>query len=189
MKRILTTGLFCALLTGCAGSDLASMNKSISDTAFSISKTLRGDKTGAGSMDSGNGMPVLTKAGNTAAQSSSKQFSIPVDIDTAAARLKRHYGYISQDEIERIRTKDRNSRWSAAAIEDAHPVWEAVPGSSYRMGSDTGESDHMDIELEKNGAGTRIYVTYKSPVASHLTGNAFDSVITQVRQVASGQKR
>lgn len=189
MKRILTTGFFCALLTGCAGSDLASMNKSISDTAFSISKTLRDDNTAADSIDSGNGMPVLTKAGNTAAQSSSKQFSIPVEIDTAAARLKRHYGYISQDEIERIRTKDRNSRWSAAAIEDAHPVWEAAPGSSYRMGSDTGESDHMDIELEKNGAGTRVYVTYKSPVASHLTGSAFDSVITQVRQVASGQKR
>lgn len=189
MKRIVTTCLFCALLTGCAGTDFASINKNISDTAFSISKTLRGDNTESGSMDSGNGMPVLSKAGSAATQSASKQFSVPVDIDTAAARLKRHYGYISHEEIERIRAKDRNSRWSAAAIEDAHPVWEAVPGSFYRMGSDTGDNDHMDIELEKNGAGTRVYVTYKSPVASHLAGSAFEGVITQVRQVASGQSR
>lgn len=187
MKRMIISGAVCVLLSGCAGSDLASINKNISDTAFSISKTLRGDNVD--SMDSGNGMPVLTKASGSAGKSTSKEFSVPVDIDTAAARLKRHYGYVSAEEIERIRSKDRNSRWSAAAIEDAHPVWEAVPGSSYRMGSDVGDNDHMDIELEKDGTGTRVYVTYKSPVPSHLTGSNFNNVLTQVRQVASGQAR
>ncbi|EIV3863094.1 hypothetical protein L460_04964 [Klebsiella pneumoniae BIDMC 24] len=187
MNRMITAGVICALLSGCAGSDFASINKNISDTAFSISKTLRGSDSD--SMDSGNGMPVLTKASGSGGESASKQFSVPVDIDTAAARLKRHYGYVSADEIERIRSRDRNSRWSAAAIEDAHPVWESVPGSSYRMGSDVGDNDHMDIELEKNGSGTRVYVTYKSPVASHLTGSAFNNVVSQVRQVASGQAR
>lgn len=187
MNRIFISGAICALLSGCAGTDFASMNKNISDTAFSISKTLRGNSSD--SMDSGNGMPVLTKASGSSGKSASKQFSVPVDIDTAAARLKRHYGYVSAEEIERVWSKDRNSRWSAAAIEDAHPVWEAVPGSSYRMGSDVGDNDHMEIELEKNGTGTRVYVTYKSPVASHLTGSAFNNVMTQVRQVASGQTR
>ncbi|CAH6383528.1 hypothetical protein [Pantoea agglomerans] len=187
MNRIFISGAICALLSGCASTDFASMNKNISDTAFSISKTLRGSNSD--SMDSGNGMPVLTKASGSSGKSASKQFSVPVDIDTAAARLKRHYGYVSAEEVERIRSKDRNSRWSAAAIEDAHPVWEAVPGSSYRMGSDVGDNDHMEIELEKNGTGTRVYVTYKSPVASHLTGSAFNNVMTQVRQVASGQTR
>lgn len=187
MNRMITLGVICALLSGCAGTDFASINKNISDTAFSISKTLRGSDSS--SMDSGNGMPVLTKASSSGGKSASKQFSVPVDIDTAAARLKRHYGYVSADEIERIRSRDRNSRWSAAAIEDAHPVWEAVPGSSYRMGSDVGDNDHMDIELEKNGSGTRVYVTYKSPVASHLTGSTFNNVMSQVRQVASGQVR
>jgi hypothetical protein len=187
LNRIIISGVICALLSGCAGTDFASVNKNISDTAFSISKTLRGGDPD--SMDSGNGMPVLTKASGSTGKSASKQFSVPVDIDTAAARLKRHYGYVSAEEIERVRSKDRNSRWAAAAIEDAHPVWEAVPGSSYRMGSDVGENDHMDIELEKNGTGTRVYVTYKSPVASHLTGSAFNNVMTQVRQVASGQTR
>jgi len=184
LNRIITSGVVCALLSGCAGTDFASINKNISDTAFSISKTLRGSDS-----DSGSGMPVLTKATSSAGQSASKQFSVPVDIDTAAARLKRHYGYVSAEEIERIRSRDRNSRWSAAAIEDAHPVWEAVPGSSYRMGGDVGDNDHMDIELEKNGTGTRVYVTYKSPVATHLTGSTFNNVMTQVRQVASGQAR
>ena len=187
MNRMITLGVICALLSGCAGTDFASINKNISDTAFSISKTLRGSDSSF--MDSGNGMPVLTKASGSGGKSASKQFSVPVDIDTAAARLKRHYGYVSADEIERIRSRDRNSRWSAAAIEDAHPVWEAVPGSSYRMGSDVGDNDHMDIELEKNGSGTRVYVTYKSPVASHLTGSTFNNVMSQVRQVASGQAR
>jgi len=187
LNRMITSGVICALLSGCAGTEFADINKNISDTAFSISKTLRGSDSD--SMDSGNGMPVLTKASSSGGQSASKQFSVPVDIDTAAARLKRHYGYVSADEIERIRSKDRNSRWSAAAIEDAHPVWEAVPGSSYRMGGDVGDNDHMDIELEKNGSGTRLYVTYKSPTASHLTGSTFDNVMSQVRQVASGQAR
>lgn len=187
MNRMITSGVICALLSGCAGTDFAGINKNISDTAFSISKTLRGSD--ADSMDSGNSMPVMTKASASGGKSASKQFSVPVDIDTAAARLKRHYGYVSADEIERIRSRDRNSRWSAAAIEDAHPVWEAVPGSAYSMGSDVGDNDHMDIELEKNGSGTRVYVTYKSPVASHLTGSAFNNVMSQVRQVASGQAR
>ncbi len=187
MNRMMTSGVICALLSGCAGTDFASINKNISDTAFSISNTLRGSDSD--SMDSGNGMPVLTKASASGGKSASKQFSVPVDIDTAAARLKRHYGYISAEEIERIRSRDRNSRWSAAAIEDAHPVWEAVPGSSYRMGSDVGDNDHMDIELEKSGSGTRVYVTYKSPVASHLTGSVFNNVMSQVRHVASGQAR
>lgn len=187
MNRMITLGVIGALLSGCAGTDFASINKNISDTAFSISKTLRGSDSS--SINSGNGMPVLTKASGSGGKSASKQFSVPVDIDTAAARLKRHYGYVSADEIERIRSRDRNSRWSAAAIEDAHPVWEAVPGSSYRMGSDVGDNDHMDIELEKNGSGTRVYVTYKSPVASHLTGSTFNNVMSQVRQVASGQAR
>lgn len=187
MNRIIISGVISALLSGCVGTDFASMNKNISDTAFSISKTLRGGDSN--SMDSGNGMPVLTKASGSTGKSASKQFSVPVDIDTAAARLKRHYGYVSAEEIERVRSKDRNSRWASAAIEDAHPVWEAVPGSSYRMGSDVGDNDHMDIELEKNGTGTRVYVTYKSPVASHLTGSAFSNVMAQVRQVASGQTR
>lgn len=187
MNRMIISGVICALLSGCAGTDFASINKNISDTAFSISNTLRGSDSD--SMDSGNGMPVLTKASASGGKSASKEFSVPVDIDTAAARLKRHYGYVSAEEIERTRSRDRNSRWSAAAIEDAHPVWEAVPGSSYRMGSDVGNNDHMDIELEKNGSGTRVYVTYKSPVASHLTGSAFNNVMSQVRQVASGQAR
>ncbi len=42
MKKILITGAVCALLTGCAGTDLAAINKNISDTAFSVSKTLLG---------------------------------------------------------------------------------------------------------------------------------------------------
>lgn len=184
MKNILITGAVCALLTGCAGTDLAAINKNISDTAFSVSKTLR-----SGGEDPGNGMPVMTKASTGATESVNREFSLPVDIDTAAARLKRHYGYVTPDEIAHIRNKDRNSRWAAAAIEDSHPVWEAVQGSSYRMGSDVGDNDHMEIELEKNGAGTRAYVTYQSPSASHLTGSAFEKLMTEVKQVASGKVR
>lgn len=172
MKKTLNTAVLCALLTGCADTDFSSIGQS----TFGLSSGTRG---------SGNSMPVLTKASPPATTSASQQFTLPVDIDTAAMRLKRHYGYLSSEEIERIRNKDRNSRWSAAAIDQAHPVWEALPGRFYRMGSDVGNADHMDIELEKVAAGTRVTVMYKSPV--RLSASALDKVVERVRQVASGK--
>lgn len=190
MKKILITGAVCALLTGCAGTDLAAINKNISDTAFSVSKTLRGsDSAGSTPGVASNGMPILSPAAQPSTANADREFHVPVDVDTAAARLKRYYKFISTEELERIRTRDRNSEWSASAIAERNPVWEASPGSYYKMGNDRGKHDHLDIEIEKNGAGSRVYVTYKSPYPEHLSGSSFDNLITRIQQVAAGKVR
>ena len=81
------------LLSGCATTDWAAINKQVSDTAANLKKTLGGNDSG----ESG-GMPLMSPAGQQAMKSVDKTFSVPVDVDTAAARLKRHYKFISTQE-------------------------------------------------------------------------------------------
>ena len=82
-------------------------------------------------------------------QSVDKTFSVPVDVDTAAARLKRHYKFISTQELEALRQAANDGDWKAAAEDDAHPVWDAMPGSYYKMGSDWNERDHRISKSRK----------------------------------------
>lgn len=117
------------LLSGCATTDWAAINKQVSDTAANLTKTLGGNSSG----ESG-GMPLMSPAGQQAMQSVDKTFSVPVDVDTAAARLKRHYKFISTQELESMRQAANDGDWKAAAEDDAHPVWDAMPGSYYKMG-------------------------------------------------------
>lgn len=70
------------LLSGCATTDWAAINKQVSDIAANLTKTLGGNSSG----ESG-GMPLMSPAGQQALQSVDKTFSVPVDVDTAAARL------------------------------------------------------------------------------------------------------
>ena len=82
------------LLSGCSTTDWAAINKQVSDTAANLTKTLGGNSSG----ESG-GMPLMSPARQQAMQSVDKTFSVPVDVDTAAARLKRHYKFISTQEL------------------------------------------------------------------------------------------
>lgn len=132
------------LLSGCATTDWAAINKQVSDTAANLTKTLGGNDSG----ESG-GMPLMSPAGQQAMQSVDKTFSVPVDVDTAAARLKRHYKFISTQELEALRQAANDGDWKAAAEDDAHPVWDAMPGSYYKMGSDWNGRDHGYRNREK----------------------------------------
>lgn len=132
------------LLSGCATTDWAAINKQVSDTAANLTKTLGGNDSG----ESG-GMPLMSPAGQQAMQSVDKTFSVPVDVDTAAARLKRHYKFISTQELEALRQAANDGDWKAAAEDDAHPVWDAMPGSYYKMGSDWNGRDHRYRNREK----------------------------------------
>ena len=172
------------LLSGCATTDWAAINKQVSDTAANLTKTLGGNDSG----ESG-GMPLMTPAGQQAMQSVDKTFSVPVDVDTAAARLKRHYKFISTQELEALRQAANDGDWKAAAEDDAHPVWDAMPGSYYKMGSDWNGRDHLDIEIEKNGSGSRLYVVYRSSSSQRLAGSGVTKLMNDVRAVAAGEKR
>ncbi|EOY4215169.1 TPA: hypothetical protein ACV8DA_005311 [Escherichia coli] len=76
-----------------------------------------------------------------------------VDVDTAAGRLKRYYKFYSNEEVDAIRNNGHaNGKWAAAAISQNGHMWDAMPGSYYKMGSDWdgGEfDDHLTLELEK----------------------------------------
>lgn len=179
--RVPVTLSVALLLGGCAGTDLADWNQKISDAAHSLA--------GGGSGGSGD-MPWMTKAGNTGPrQVASHTYTVPVDVDTAAARLKSYYQFISTEELESLRKRDQYGDWSASAIDEAHPVWSANRGSYYKMGQEWKDRDRLELEVVKEGAGSRLVVSYRSPDASHLTDTYLGRLMTQLQQVATGQVR
>lgn len=182
-KKALMPALFCTalILSGCAGSDLAAWNQKISDAAHALAG-------GSANSTNDNGMPWMTKAGDTGPrQNVLHVYTLPVDVDTAAARLKSHYQFISADELESLRKRDQYGDWSAGSVDEAHSVWSAVKGSYYKMGQEWKGSDRLVLEVEKSGAGSRLKVTYSSPDSSHLTDAYLGRLMKQLQQVANGQ--
>lgn len=180
---ILLPALFSValLLTGCSGTGLAEWNKKISEVAHSLAS---GRESGANDND----MPWMTRAGNNGPrQDVHCVYSLPVDIDTVAARLKSHYQFISSDELESLRQRNHYGDWSAASIDEARPAWSAVKGSYYKMGQEWKGNDRLVLEVEKYGTGSRLRVTYSSPDASHLTEAYLSGLMKQLQQVAKGQ--
>ncbi|MGP1067218.1 hypothetical protein ACJ8LR_25955 [Serratia sp. CY56810] len=170
------------LLSGCSMSDVTAWNQKISDAAHSIA-------SGSGTSSDSGGMPWMTKAGATGPrQDVQHTYTLPVDVDTAAARLKSHYQFISTGELESLRQRDQYGDWSAGAIDEARPEWAAQRGSYYKMGQEWKGNDRLVLEVEKSGAGSRLKATYSSPDSSHLTEAYLRRLMTQLQQVAKGQR-
>ncbi|MBS0878945.1 MULTISPECIES: hypothetical protein [unclassified Tatumella] len=185
MKKLVFMIIPLTVLSGCAGTDWASINQKVSDSASSLNNTIKG---AIGSGTSG-GMPVMALPQRGGGNTTDKTFNIPVDVDTAAARLKRHYKFISSGELENLRNANSSGGWTtAAAVDDSHPVWDAQPGSYYKMGSDWNDNDHLEIEVEKNGSGSRLYVVYRSPSDKRLSGTGVQNLMKDIRAVAVGQR-
>ncbi|HBN0322787.1 TPA: hypothetical protein L1M30_003749, partial [Salmonella enterica subsp. enterica serovar Typhimurium] len=121
----------------------------------------------------------------------SKDLSIPVDVDTAAARLRRYYKFMTTDELNSIKNRESTSaRLAAAAIEEQRPEWSASAGSYYKMGRNWGEGkDHITLEVETNGVGSRVYIQFFSSNPQHLTEAYLGNLYTQVKGVAEGKVR
>jgi hypothetical protein len=178
--------LTATLISGCTMEEIASVNKQISDGAESLTNTLRGSSDSS----SDEGMPTLHPKQQKAKKSTSKNYDIPVDVDTAAARLRRYYKFMTTEELNSIKNReDTSSGWVAGAIEDGHPVWSATAGSYYKMGNDWGDEEHLELEVEKNGPGSRLYITYSSPDPKHLTESFLSPLYTKVKNVAEGTVR
>ncbi|VXD06558.1 conserved exported hypothetical protein [Enterobacterales bacterium 8AC] len=181
--------LSVALLAGCAASDVAELNKKVSDMSYDLLSL--GKKTNS---NESSGLPTLSKNTPVVDQKISQEFEVPVDVDSAAARIKRYYNFISSDEVKRLNSSNNNSdRWSAASITDGAYAWDAQPGSYYKMGRDWGADEGVEdmilIELEKNGAGSRMYITFSSSEASHVTDAYTGKLFAEVKQVAEGKLR
>jgi len=182
-KKVLVVCIVSMFTTACSMDELSSVNKKISDFGSSI----------AGNQSSQNesGMPKLAPKVDASQDSKSKNLSIPVDVDTAAARLRRYYKFMTKDELNSIKNRESTSaRLSAAAIEERRPEWSASAGSYYKMGRDWGEgNDHITLEIEKNGDGSRLYIQFFSSNHQHLTESYLSNLFTQVRGVAEGKVR
>lgn len=161
------------LLTGCSVQEISEWNQKISDLGHQVSNTMTGGK-----------------------QERSKKatdITIPVDIDTVASRLRRYYGFTDVNaQIAALQRGTVNDKWVAEAIISEEHTFEATPGSYYKFGRKLGNNNPQDeviLELEKNGAGTRVYVVYHSSFRGHLTEEYVDPLFKQIRDVASGKIR
>ena len=182
-KKILVVCIVSMFITACSMDELSSVNKKISDFGSSI----------AGNQSSQNesGMPKLAPKVEASQDSTSKDLSIPVDVDTAAARLRRYYKFMTTDELNSIKNRESTSaRLAAAAIEEQRPEWSTSAGSYYKMGRNWGEGkDHITLEVEKNGVGSRVYIQFFSSNPQHLTEDYLGNLYTQVKGVAEGKVR
>ncbi|HCQ8393245.1 TPA: hypothetical protein OMD89_004024 [Klebsiella oxytoca] len=163
--------------------ELSSVNKKISDFGFSM--------TGKQSAQGESGMPKLAPKIDAAQDSMLKDLSVSIDVDTAAARLRRYYKFMTSDELNSIKNKESTSaRLTAAAIGEQRPEWSASPGSYYKMGRNWGEgNDHITLEVEKNGVGSRVYIQFFSSNPQHLTEAYLGNLFAQVKNVAEGKVR
>ncbi|WP_034947632.1 hypothetical protein [Erwinia oleae] len=187
-NRVVGVALSAMLLGGCAGSEVAEWNKKVSDMSYGLLSM--GKKTDAG--DSG-GLPTLSKNAPVVNQKTARDFEVPVDVDTAAARVKRYYNFISSDVVNTLKGQGLEGGMKAAAITQGGYAWDAQPGAYYKMGrdwgADEGIEDNILIELEKNGAGSRMYITFRSSEASHVSEDYVGKLFTQIKQVAEGKIR
>lgn len=131
-KKVLVVCIVSMFITACSMDELSSVNKKISDFGSSI----------AGNQSSQNesGMPKLAPKVEASQDSTSKDLSIPVDVDTAAARLRRYYKFMTTDELNSIKNRESIARLAAAAIEEQRPEWSASAGSYYKMGRNWGKA-------------------------------------------------
>lgn len=180
--------LSALLLGGCAGSDVATLNKKVSDISYDLLSL--GKKSDA---NEGSGLHVLSKNSPVADKRIARELEVPVDVDTAAARVKRYYNFTSSDVINTLNSQGIDGKMKAAAITQGGYAWDAQPGFYYKMGRDWGAGegieDNILIELEKNGAGSRMYIMFRSSEASHVTEAYTGKLFAEIKQVAEGKVR
>ncbi|EAS9013976.1 hypothetical protein DLC15_10655 [Salmonella enterica subsp. enterica serovar Telelkebir] len=168
-------------------------------TAFTGLFVLSTCLSGCASVDSVNGAisqisgGMLSKGAPQASHKIAQEYRVPVDVDTAAARVKRYYGFVSVEEVAQLRNNGTQSGgWTAASVVDGAWVWDGQPGSYYKMGRDWGSeniNDSIQIELEKNGSGSRMYITFRSGLASHATAAYTSKLFENMKSVAEGTVR
>ena len=170
-------------LSGCASVDsVNSAINQISGGTFSVNPA-----------PADNGPTVLSKGVPQASHKIVQEYHVPVDVDTAAARVKRYYRFISAEEVAQLRNNGTLSGgWTAASAADEAWVWDGQPGSYYKMGRAWGSEntgDSVQIELEKNGSGSRLYITFRSGLASHATAAYTGNLFENMKGVAEGTIR
>ncbi|MDC9612937.1 hypothetical protein PSI19_03365 [Xenorhabdus khoisanae] len=166
-------------LSGCAGANLAEINQKISDLGLSITQ---------GSAD--RGMPRLVPTVGKKRNDRQHEITTLVDVDTAAARIRRFYNFISKDKFDALKNSgNTQDQWTLSSLKSSGYTWESTSGSYYSMGKNWKENDHLNIKLEKNGKGTLMSITYSSANPEHLTDQHLKRLFRQINDVAIGKVR
>ncbi|STE83626.1 Uncharacterised protein [Escherichia coli] len=58
-----------------------------------------------------------------------------------------------------------------------------------KMGQNWDDYDHLTIEVEKNGAGSKLYITFKSPSDKRLNSESLRKLMLNIKDVAEGKIR
>lgn len=103
--------LSAVLLGGCAGSNITELNKKVSDISYGLLSL--GKKTDA---NEGSGFPSLSKNSPVVDKKTARELEVPVDVDTAAARVKRYYNFTSSDVVNTLKGQGLEGGMKAAAI-------------------------------------------------------------------------
>lgn len=162
----------CSLgMTACSSNDLSTFTKQVSQlssTLFPSAPQVNADK----SRELGEATKTLTAH---------------ADVDTAAARLKHYYHFTSSDEIAAAgNTGKGNSGWVASAMAEGTD-WSAQPGSYYRMNRIWGKTDHLTLEVNREGNNSKIIATYRSEDPTHLNEAWTQKLWVQIGSVAEGK--
>jgi len=159
--------LISVFLSGCSNSDIQNVQQQLSQ--FGLAKPV--DKPADKETPKAWGEVNFTHL-------------VPVDIDTAAARLKRYYNFTSDSEIVAARNGGKgNAGWVASAMAEG-TEWDAQPGAHYRMSRNWAVKDRLILELTRSGNHTIISGIYRSQDEKHLEVNWTKNLINQVQLVA-----
>lgn len=111
-------------------------------------------------------------------------FSLPVGVDTAALRLKQHYGFPSNEDVAAARNSGQgNAGWSASAISEG-ASWSAQPGVYYRMSRNWAGNDRLTIEATGDAKQSNVTAIYRSSNPEHLKPEWTARLWKQIPEVA-----
>lgn len=115
-----------------------------------------------------------------------KTWTLPVDVDTAALRLKQHYSFSSDEDVAAARNSGQgNAGWSASAISEG-ASWVAQSGSYYRMSRNWAGNDRLTLEVRGNRQKSSITAIYISSSPEHLKKAWMARLWQQIPSVAGG---
>ena len=115
-----------------------------------------------------------------------RSFILPVGVDTAAMRLKQHYGFPSDEDVAAARNNGQgNAGWSASAISEG-ASWSAQPGSYYRMSRIWADSDRLTLEVRGDAKQSNVTATYLSSTPEHLKPEWTARLWKEIPEVARG---
>lgn len=118
-------------------------------------------------------------------ETAKKTITVNTDVDTAAARLKRHYEFRSEEEVAQLNNGSQIGVYREAAARNGKYMWMAQPGSYYKMGRNLSQNVAMNLEIVKDGTNrSKIYATfwYKPDTLD------VEKSVPQIKAVAEGRR-